>query len=143
MTFYTDMSFPNESWASLKTANDPCPHGWRVPDGGSNGVWARALGSSSSFNNSSLWDSTNRGLNFSGKFGSDQTIWYPASGSRYGGSNDNYLDDVGDGGNYWSASPSSYFSGSAYFLDFNDNGYVSPLNSINRADGLSVRCLQE
>lgn len=139
MTFYNIMSLPNESWASLKTTNDPCPHGWRVPDGGSNGVWARALGSSSSFDNSSLWDSTNRGMNFSGKFGSDQRIWYPAPGYRdaYGGG----LDRVGFGGFYWSASPNS---DSAYYLYFNDDGYVNPSNSgLYRAYGFSVRCLQE
>jgi uncharacterized protein (TIGR02145 family) len=137
MTFYTNMSLPNESWTSLKTVNDPCPHGWRVPDGGSNGVWAMALGSSS-FNNSSLWDSTNRGMNFSGKFGSDQTIWYPASGFRY--SNDGCLSTVGNYGYYWSASPDGY---GAYYLGFNDYGHVSPSNDYNRAVGCSVRCLQE
>lgn len=138
MTFYTNMSLPNESWASLKTTNDPCPHGWRVPDGGSNGVWARALGSSSSFTNLSLWDSTNRGMNFSGKFGSDQTIWYPASGYR--SSLDGDLIDVGNGGNYWSASPSS---NKAYSLDFSSNGYVNPPDYNFRVTGFSVRCLQE
>jgi uncharacterized protein (TIGR02145 family) len=139
MTFYTNISLPDESWASLKTANDPCPHGWRVPDGGSNGVWVRALGSSSSFNNSSLWDSTNGGMNFSGKFGSDQTIWYPASGYRYG-YNDGDLYDVGYSGLYWSASPDS---GLAYNLCFDINGNVDPSNNFYRANGYSVRCLQE
>lgn len=132
MTFYTNMILPNESWASLKTANDPCPHGWRVPDGGSNGVWARALGSSSSFINSSF----NRGMNFSGKFGSDQTIWYPASGYR-GGS----LDYVGYHGYYWSASPNSDY---AYSLYFYSSGNVDPsIRYTHRELGYSVRCLQE
>ena len=138
MTFYTYMSLPNDSWASLKTANDPCPHGWRVPDGGSNGVWARTLGSSSSFNNSSLWDSTNRGMNFSGKFGSDQTIWYPVSGFR--SSSDGGLNIVGYNGNYWSASPCSDY---AYDLFFNGNGEVNPSYHSYGTNGLSVRCLQE
>lgn len=138
MTFYTNMSLPNDSWASLKTINDPCPHGWRVPDGGSNGVWARALGSSSSFRNSSLWDSTNEGMNFSGKFGSDQTIWYPASGYRY--SHSGGLSDVGDHGFYWSASPSS---NDAYGMYFNYPGNVYPSSNDSRAHGYSVRCLQE
>ncbi len=138
MTFYTEMSLPKESWASLKTVYDPCPHGWRVPDGGSNGVWARALGSSSSFNNSSLWDSTNSGMNFSGKFGSDQTIWYPASG--YCSYDSGSLGDVGGGGPYWSASPSN---DDAYYLSFSNSGYVYPSGSNILAFGYSVRCLQE
>ena len=34
-------------WTTSKKAKsicDPCPVGWRVPDGGSKGVWAKALG---------------------------------------------------------------------------------------------------
>lgn len=141
MTFYTNMSLTKESWASLKTSYDPCPHGWRVPDGGSNGVWARALGSSSSFHNSSLWDSTNIGMNFSGKFGTDQTIWYPASGSR--NHNDGSLSLVGSYGYYWSASPVSSDSSKAYSLYFFYGARVYPADSYSRASGYSVRCLQE
>lgn len=32
----------NTRWQSEKTIYDPCPKGWRVPDGGSNGVWVTA-----------------------------------------------------------------------------------------------------
>ena len=135
MTFYGYMSLPNESWASLKTVNDPCPHGWRVPDGGSNGVWARALGSSSSFNNSSLWDFTNSGMNFSGKLGSDQTIWYPTSGYR--SDHEGHLTYVGDYGYYWSAS-CDYFADCMYFY----SSKVEPLFGRALACGHSVRCLQ-
>lgn len=121
-----------------KSIYDPCPVGWRIPDGGSNGVWSKALGSSSLFTNSSLYSSSNEGMNFSGKFGSASTIWYPASG---------YLDDrggrlysVGSYGLYWSASPSNF---GAYRLNFYENGDVHPSNSTVRAYGNSVRCLQE
>ena len=76
-------------------------------------------------------------MNFSGKFGSDQTIWYPASGFRdYG---DGGLDSIGSLGNYWSASPSG---SRAYYLYFDNDGRVYPLGSRNRAFGRSVRCLQ-
>ena len=134
MTFYSNMYLPKESWASLKTVNDPCPAGWRVPDGGSNGVWARALGSSSIIYLS--LDSTNRGMNFSGKFGSASTIWYPASGYR--NSSDGSLNNVGNNGFYWSASLNS---GDAYYLYV--SGGVYPSYSSSRAGGYSVRCLQE
>ena len=138
MTFYTNMSLPNESWASLKTANDPCPHGWRVPDGGNNGIWSKALGSSSYFEDASLYDSTNQGMNFSGKFGSVSIIWYPASGSR--GYYDGGLSNVGFSGHYWSASPNS---NNAYLLYFYYRGNVNLSSNFNRAIGYSVRCLQE
>ena len=121
-----------------KSIYDPCPDGWRVPDGGSNGVWSTALGSSSYFEDGSLYSSTNEGMNFSGKFGSAQSIWYPASGRRY--SDDGSLSDVGGYGYYWSASP---YNDGAYALYFVFNGSVSPKNSRDRANGYSVRCIQE
>ena len=77
-------------------------------------------------------------MDFSGKFGSASTIWYPASGYRDddGGS----LNDVGYYGRYWSASPNNNY---AYFLYFNSNGDVYPSGNYSRASGRSVRCLQE
>ena len=123
--------------SSAKSIYDPCPAGWRVPDGGSSGVWSKAVGSSSSF--SRTYSSSSKGMNFSGKFGDASTIWYPASGYR--DSHGGYLFDVGDGGYYWSsASPSSY---DAYYLHFYYSGYVNPSYYNPRAYGYSVRCLQE
>ena len=143
--YYTgDSSTDNTRWEesiNAKSIYDPCPAGWRVPDSGDNGVWPKALGSSFSFTDRSLYNSTNKGMNFSGKFGSDQTIWYPASGSRSnmaGG-----LDYVGNSGYCWSASPRGDDSDSARSLYFNGNGSVLPLSSAYRAYGLSVRCVQE
>ena len=74
--YYTgSSSTDNTRWTeSSKSIYDPCPSGWRVPNGGDNGIWSKALGSSSYFTQSSLYDSTNEGMNFSGKFGSASTI---------------------------------------------------------------------
>ena len=138
--YYTgSTSTDNTRWTtseSAKSIYDPCPSGWRVPDGGSDGVWTKAIGSSSYFNYT--YKSTDEGMDFSGKFGSDQTIWYPASGCR--GRNVGDLDGVGSGGSYWSASPSEHF---AYFLGFASGGRVNPLQYYYRANGYSVRCIQE
>ena len=139
MTFYISMSMPNESWASFKTVNDPCPAGWRVPDGGKNGVWSKSIGSSSSFNYT--YHGTNEGINFSGKFGSDQTIWYPASGVR--DASDGGLFSVGYGGYYWSASPDDYYSNFAYSLFIDGGGFVRLMDNYTRAAGYSVRCLKD
>ena len=125
----------NTLWQSEKTIYDPCPVGWRVPDGGDNGVWATAKGSSSSYKRS--YDSTNEGMNFSGDFGLASTIWYPASGFR--NRDDGALGSVG-GGNFWSVTPGS---STAYFLYFSNDGRVDPTIGSYRACGFSVRCLQE
>ena len=138
--YYTgDSSIDNTRWTtseSNKSIYDPCPSGWRVPDGGSNGVWSKACGSSSSFDYT--YNSANEGMNFSGMFGSASTIWYPASGFR--DFDDGSLDNVGNIGDCWSASPNDY---NACLLLFNNNGDVYPSGYGLRAYGLSVRCLQE
>ena len=140
--YYTGSSTTdNTRWTTstaTKSIYDPCPSGWRVPDGGNNGIWSKALGSSSSFQDALLYDSTNRGMNFSGKFGSDQTIWYPASGylSRNVGS----IKWAGNNGDYWSASP---YGSYAFGLNFSSGDNVNPSSGGDRACGRSVRCLQE
>ncbi len=143
--YYTgSSSTDNTRWTtseSTKSIYDPCPAGWRVPDGESNGVWLTALGSSSSIYDDSLYSSTNEGMNFSGRFGSASTIWYPASGCRY--DNDGSLGGVGYRGYYWSASPYGYDPDIACILNFYYDGRVDPSDYSLRAGGLSVRCLQE
>ncbi|MBR6732011.1 MAG: hypothetical protein IKL91_04785 [Bacteroidales bacterium] len=126
----------NDLWTSSKTIYDPCPAGWRVPDGGEYGVWSKACDSSSSFDYQ--YDGTNEGMNFSGKFGSASIIWYPASGYRSGG--DGSLSFVGGSGRYWSVTPFNY---GAYYLFFYNDGSVSPSYYNYRAYGQAVRCLQE
>ena len=139
-------STDNTRWSTsdkTKSIYDPCPAGWRVPDEGrnGNGIWSKALGSSSYFTQSSLYDNINEGMNFSGKFGSDQTIWYPASGFRdyYNGLYGD-LESVGYFGRYWSASPINEY---AYGLSFGDGGGVQPAYFNERAFGYSVRCIKE
>ena len=127
----------NDLWKSSKTIYDPCPAGWRVPDGGDNGVWSKACGSSDYFSDYP-YDSTDEGMNFTGKFGGASVIWYPASGYRY--YNDGSLYFVGYGGYYWSVTP---YSNDAYYLGFSNYGNVNPSSSNNRTYGQAVRCLQE
>ena len=121
----------NTCWTTLKTAKsiyDPCPAGWRVPDG----IWSKAGFDDTTF------DSTNKGISFS--ISSPSTTWYPASGYRSG--YDGSFDFVGGYGYYWSASPSpnSYYNCSLIFSGY---GSVTPSNGSRRASGCSVRCLQE
>lgn len=142
--YYTgSSSTDNTRWQTSdkdKGLYDPCPPGYRVPDGGSAG-WSRAFGVSESWTTASNWDSTYMGMNFGTtdkKLGSSSTIWYPASGYLYG---EGLLSSrVGSSGCYWSASPCAYF---ASYLYFQSNGLVGPFHAGYRAKGHSVRCARE
>jgi uncharacterized protein (TIGR02145 family) len=137
-------STDNTRWTEsdkAKSIYDPCPTGWRVPDGGDDGIWSAALGSSSDFSESDLYDSTNRGMNFSGKFGPDATIWYPSSGFLGNGNGSLYF--VGSRAYYWSASSSSNVIYYAYQMHFFSGGDVYPSYNYDRAHGYSVRCVRE
>ena len=131
--YYTDnTSTDNTRWTTSgnpKSIYDPCPSGWRVPDGGSNGVWSTA-----GFDDTT-YDSTNEGISFS--ISSPSTTWYPSAGSR-----DCCYVSLGciGAGYCWSASP---WDTGAYCLKFDDNGFVSPRGGENRACGFSVRCAKE
>ncbi len=139
--YYTGSeSTDNTRWTPsnrAKSIYDPCPAGWRVPDGGENGVWSKAMGSSSDFRNDSLFDKIDKGMNLQGMLGSNQKIiWYPASGCRYYTNGDLY---VGDSGSCWSASPADH---RAYSMDINAYG-IYPSSSSSRAFGYSVRCIKD
>ena len=135
--YYTgSSSTDNTRWSSTKGMYDPCPPGWRVPDGGKNGVWSKAIDSSSAF--SYTWDSTNKGMNFNGKFCSSTTIWYPAVGCL--NLPNGNLPNVGNSGLWWSCTPSG---NPTYILGLDIDGSVFPSAVSKRAYGYSVRCLQE
>ena len=138
MTFYTNTNLPNGSWQSEKTAYDPCPAGWRVPDGGENGVWAKAMMKTATFTDVLL--KAEKGLNFSNTMGDDETIYYPFSGYRSSGNG--ALGHVSSCGYYWSCSHVPNFSSTAYSFYFFDCE-VNPFQSYYRSAGLLVRCCKE
>lgn len=128
----------NSLWTTsdkTKSIYDPCPAGWRVPDGGNGGVWANALGSPDKDYGTS---SPNMGVNFSGIFGGVSTIWYPASGHL---NQAGTLSSVGKGGKWWSASPS--VNSSVHLLQMGSTGAFDPSEDSTRVAGCSVRCIQE
>lgn len=132
--YYTgSSSTDNTRWTTSETSKsiyDPCPVGWRVPD---NGVWSKI----DDYIDLNTYDSTNSGINFSGKLGGASTIWYPAAGYI---KHFNEIANVNYDGLYWSASPDGYC---AYRFFFDSLGNDSYQGSNNRAHALSVRCLQE
>jgi uncharacterized protein (TIGR02145 family) len=106
-----------------KTANDPCPDGWRLPTHTEfitlgNGVWTTIPTEGRRFGNG------------------DNTLFLPAAGSR---NSNGMLLDVGIVGIYWS---SSINNTSACYFAFHSNE-VFPNISTNRGAGMSVRCVSE
>ena len=124
-----------------KSIYDPCPAGWRVPDGGANSVWAKACritpgnGYSEDFNYTH--DSANKGMNFYGKFGNDSVIWYPFAAG---------CDDVNtsysslDSGTYWT---SAIKDDCKLCLVISNDGCVKLAANAGAAYGRSVRCIKE
>ena len=151
-TFITNsndwMDYPRDMtrWTTSdkkKSIYDPCPAGWRVPDGGEKGVWSKALGSSEVIQNHTHDGSY--GINFSGLTGSSSSIWYPSCGFRDG--NDAKLNTVGYAASYWSASPYDAVSEHNVVLFIQSQlkwSYIHP-NRIHfpSADAMSVRCIRE
>lgn len=119
-------------WSSAKTIYDPCPEGWRVPDGGPDGVWAKA-GMNASTGTFYLY-----GFKFPTSI-TGQEIWYPATG--YSNEHRKYVDGPRYG-YYWSCTNAT---GNIYNAD---NLYIYDLASVNpyqtngnhRANGYAVRC---
>ncbi len=139
-------STDNTRWQSTKTIYDPCPAGYRVPDGGKDGLWSRAFGTSSSFD-SNAYSSTDRGFNLGASGRSTRKLtnsvdvcWYPDAGYR--NNNAGALVSVGSFGYYWSVTPESSYSSNAYDLSFN-YGNINPAQSFGRAFGGSIRCVRE
>ena len=138
--YYTgDETVDSTRWTTSERAKsiyDPCPAGWRVPDGGADGVWSKAYGSGYSF--SHPFDSINSGMNISsGKFGGYATIWYPAAGYSINGYN---VSGIGVRGEYWSASVEN---GRFYGLRVSDIDRVYLQRTYYGDYGYSIRCIRE
>jgi uncharacterized protein (TIGR02145 family) len=133
--YYTrDGSVDNARWVEsgrTKSVYDPCPAGWRIPDGGENSVWAKAGWDNTPY------DKTNMGMSFATS--SPSTTWYPSAGCLVYALGD--LNSVGSGGFYASASPSTEHY--AYNLFFSEHGTVTAKSSNVRANAMSVRCIKE
>ncbi len=141
--YYTgDVSTDDTRWQSAKTVYDPCPYGYRVPDGGVDGIWAVAFGTSE-YIYEMAYDSVKEGYNFGRSdktpyLTEDADCWYPAAGYRCNVNGS--LRNVGANGFYRSCTTKGK---DAAYLSFNEAGRVAPTVNDYRAYSLSVRCLRE
>ncbi|MBO5419058.1 MAG: hypothetical protein J6A22_03140 [Bacteroidales bacterium] len=114
-------------WRTVKTEYDPCPPGYKVPDGGPDGVFKKA-GFSGWFG----FNPSSKGIIFAS---TSPASWFPASGFRY--FDDGSIGYIGVDGYYWSSTPSRT---DGYYMYFNYGGYVDPAFTNYRSFGFAVRC---
>jgi uncharacterized protein (TIGR02145 family) len=140
--FNYDWLYPQDSklWNSgtdsnpVKTENDPCPEGWRVP------TYAELDELNNNYSSWTTDDNGRSGRWFSGPnsyTASVPQVFFPAAGGR--GSYDGTADDRGSDGSYWSSRPYSDYASRLHF----DSSSVNMSNAVDRALGFSVRCVQE
>ena len=132
--YYTgDKTTDNTRWTeseNAKSVYDPCPAGWRVPDGGTEGIWDTADFDTPTF------DATNKGKTFSNN---GIEIWYPAAGYL---AYDNVLSNAGTSLYCWTATPWPD-SAHAINLYFKSDSQNLATNHGMRVIGCSVRCCKE
>ncbi|MDH7463580.1 FISUMP domain-containing protein [Chitinophagaceae bacterium 26-R-25] len=129
-------SAPDGSWADAsKTANDPCPAGYRVP---TQATWG-------AINNSSLNPITRTGSwatdvgNFATGISFGNRLFLPAAGCRY--YTDGSLRYRGSYGFYWSTG--HYNSTRPYIAQLSNDAYYGNGAADSRTEGCSIRCVAQ
>jgi uncharacterized protein (TIGR02145 family) len=127
-TYAADGSWDDGS----KTANDPCPSGFRVP---TKAQWDGVVANNTKTNlGTFLFTPTN--YSSGKKFGGN--LMLPAAGYRF------YLNGakgyIGSNGGYWTSTENG--SDNAWYLIFGSSE-ADTLNDYNRSYGFSVRCIAE
>ena len=116
-----------------KTKYDPCPANWRVP------TYAELDELNNNYSSWTTDEIGQKGRYFCGDYtylDNAPQVFFPAAGCRYG--NDGDAGNRGDSGYYWSSRPNGNGAYYLYFYSGNVNMYY-----YNRANGYSVRCVQE
>lgn len=121
-----DGSVDGSRWAVGKTVDDPCPAGWRIPDGGLSGTFSRGDGMR-------IYVSDETGL---GAYAGDGwKSWLPACG--YLGWDDGVLANGAAYAFYWTLGTTGHL---ARHMMFFKNGYQTMEHATYTAYGQSVRC---
>ena len=144
--YYTGNSdVDNSRWDdSRKTKYDPCPPGWAMPKGGSDGVWASAFYTDKQVQTRDFYDWNSRSADLGAIFGTGTHSWYPSvayhnnSGSVYYGGSESYLQ---------TASPNvtneDWYRHYAYVFYFGSDWVETGSRTWDRGNAYPVRCVRE
>ena len=158
--------YDDSRWQSNKTKYDPCPPGWRVPDGGSNGIWAKAglpengaiarvdpdpsdddyIADQLVLYPYPVEDKDKAGFTVLAENAGVDT-WYPCAGGMNPYGETLYV-SVGKEGYYWSATSCNnanvYGFNFFYYKDLKAEGaFIFGSAMLSRSLGNSVRCCRE
>ncbi len=126
----------NSLWASSKTAYDPCPPGWRVPDGNKTGLWTKASGLENIIQDH---DGTYKGVMFTDIF-ADGNVWYPFSG--FINDSDGTLGGQVEYGFYWSVTPLDPMKSYVFSVTSMVSHIQMTAVKLAKACAASVRCVK-
>jgi uncharacterized protein (TIGR02145 family) len=137
ITGWNTTAAPNGAWSdATKTANDPCPTGFRVP---TKAQWDAVLNTSlnTRSNVGTNWASSSTNYTTGLRIGTGSSgLFLPAAGYR--SYSNGTLYDRGNDGNYWSSTENGSYAWYLYF-GIGDAGTYD----LYRPVGLSVRCVAE
>jgi len=123
----------NALWSEQKTIYDPCPPGWKVPDGRYDGIWSVS-------DSDKVAIQANRGGYITTSISS--TLFFPASGYR--ASTDGSISGEGVVGYYWTTTTDSQFANVSYIsFVYNQANFYTYSTGWKRAQAHSVRCVAE
>ncbi len=128
----------------LKTVNDPCPYGYRVPNGGETGLWATASESPTTLLNLTSFDAVNLGHDLADMMASGvSSCWYPSNG-RLNAENGS-LESVGERGACWGNGMYISVANKIYdgqSLAIAETSFMPDMRH-STASGVAVRCERE
>ena len=127
----------NTRWQKTKTIYDPCPSGWKVPTGGTEGFWVHA-----GFpNGEGVHPVAEGGMMFGTPY-CEPEVYFPIAKTRqYDGTM-----DTDESSYYWTVTPASVSEGKpacTLRLTPYADVYTSYDNYTIRGNGYSVRCVKE